>query len=181
MKTELMANLRVRSGVQEESLSFTEDQINAVDYLAVASTSAYVNIVSIPFSDQIFAVLQRLSRMNLLGMIGLILLDAVCVLIILLSGKKMISRRRKVECLMNSAAGSILMIGVPVLWLNGSSVLKRISLSGRALYYLMQRYIESVTWIGWVLLGIMTVVWLCGLLYRQAYIVSKRNGRKYSL
>jgi hypothetical protein len=181
LRADLTAYVEVQIGVPYTYYGLASDQQDAINNLADISTAAYVNIVSIPFTDQSFSVLSHLRRMNILGLVIFVLLDLVCIAVVLLSNKKVVSRRGKVECLMNAIAGSILIFGVPILWLSVSGVLGRISVSGQALYLLMQQYFDSVLQIAWVLLGILAVIWLCGLLYRQAYILSKESGREFSL
>ncbi|MDR3238855.1 MAG: hypothetical protein LBT44_02050 [Clostridiales bacterium] len=173
LKEELLANIRSRSAAQEEDIVLSQEQQSALDYLADAATTAYVSIVSIPFTDQIFNVLRRLQKMNTWGLAGLTLLDALCVLILLLSGKNSVSRRGKVENLMNAIAGSAFVLIAPAIWLAWSGFLKRIYLSSKAYYSLLQQYFNSVMQMIWILIGIMAALWFLGLLYRQVYIHKK--------
>jgi hypothetical protein len=181
LRADLTAYVEAQTGIQNTDEELTYDQQYAIDNLAEISTAAYVNIVSIPFTDQFFSVISHMRRINVWGLVLFIVLDAVCVLLVLISNKKKVSRRSKVECLMNGVSGAILIIGVPTVFLLFSGELRRISVSGRALYLLMQQYFDSVFQIVWILLGILAVIWLCGLLYRQAYILSKESGREFSL
>jgi hypothetical protein len=181
LRAELTAYVEVQTGMQNTDEVLTYDQQYAINNLADISTAAYVNIVSIPFTDQFFSVMSHLRRISAWGLAVFILLDVVCILVVLLTNKRIVSRRDKVECLMNATAGAVLIIGIPAIWLAGSGVLRRISVSGQALYQLMQQYIASTFQIVWIMLGILAVIWLCGLLYRQAYLLSKESGREFSL
>jgi hypothetical protein len=181
LRAGLTAYVEEQTGIQNTNEELTYDQQYAIDNLAEISTAAYVNIVSIPFTDQFFSVISYLRRINVWGLVMFIVLDIVCILLVLISNKKKVSRRSKVECLMNGVSGAILILGVPTVFLFLSGVLRRISVSGQALYLLMQQYFDSVFQIVWILLGILVVMWLCGLLYRQAYILSKESGREFSL
>ena len=175
LRADLVAYVEAQNG------EITYEQLQAIENLADVSTAAYVNIVSIPFTDQFYSIMSHMHQVSIWGLIVFILLDAVCVAAVLLRDKKRVSSRWKVESLMNSVAGAFLIVGIPMLLLAVSGVLRRISVSGRALHLLMQQYFSSVFQTTWVLLGILVVIWLCGLLYRQSYILSKKSGREFSL
>ncbi|MDR1914780.1 MAG: hypothetical protein LBQ68_09920 [Clostridiales bacterium] len=179
MKAELTAY--VKSNLSDPDAVIGLEQQNALDYLADTATEAYVSIVSIPFTEQIYSVIRQLSNMSLVRLAVLIALDVILIIAILLSGKDVVSKKRRIESLMNAIAASVLVLGVPMLIVIASGYIKRISLSGRALYFLLQQFFESIMLTTGVILGIMLLFWLCGLLYRQLYLQARRHGKRFSL
>jgi len=119
----------------------TDEDKEAVIYLARVTTEAYIDIVSLPFTEQIFSILGKLQRINSMGLIGIVVLDLFCIVLLLIC---LPSRRKKMEGIMHATAGSFLLMCVPALFLTFSDSLKRVPLTGKALYILSQKYIQGI-------------------------------------
>jgi hypothetical protein len=167
---------KLYKNVEERGLEISEQEKEGIAYLADLSTLAYYNVVSIPFSNQISSLLQRAK--DIFSTIFRILLacDLAALIIMLAAGR---SRRRKIDLVINSIAGSILLLGAPTLavLINGS--LKNIALSGKAIYYFSQSYISSAMQVIWIYVAIMAIAWICIFFYRLSYVGAKKRKSRH--
>jgi hypothetical protein len=163
-----------RQGRTEE---LTDESKEGLEYLANISTAAYYNLASIPFSNQISSLLQKAKGIfrNILFM--LIIIDIVSLLFICFFGR---SLRRKLECIINALAGSILIIVLPILALKLSNIIPRLNISNQALYYFFQSYVNSLFSTAGIFLLVMAALWGCIFLYRYSYIHNKRRSHSHS-
>jgi hypothetical protein len=165
-------NKSLTDDAEKRGYELSQEGVEAVDYLSRVSAEAYVNIVSIPFNEQIFNVLGRLGAMNKTGIIVAALLDVACAALLLFSAS---NNRKRAEGFMHAIAGAILMMGAPVLFLNFSETLRRLPLSGKALYQLSQQYIKSMAGSALIWMGVLGALWLCALIYLISVILSERS------
>jgi hypothetical protein len=170
-------NQSLLDDVEKRGLDLSTEGIEAVSYLARVSSEAYASIVSIPFNEQIFNALSKLGSMNRIGIIGVGLLDIACIALLLTCAS---SSRKRVEGFMHAIAGAMLMMSVPAVFLTLSETLKRLPLTGKALYNLSQQYIKGMANFTLIGLGILSILWICALIYLISIIVAERNKNQYA-
>ena len=169
------------SGNINDETGLTDARKNDLASFSEKAAPIYIGAVSIPFAGEIHDTLKIMKDANITGIAGFGQIALACALILLFGAKHKLSRRRRAGYIMNAVTGAVLILGIPTAYLYFNGWLELIPISDKPLYALTVRYLSSVIQIIWIFIGIMAVIWLCGMLYRRAYMAAVKDGRRFKL
>jgi len=136
-------------------------------------TDAYRYHVSSPIPENLPQQIKHAADF-IIYLIGFaFVLDAVCVLLIILVLK---SRRRKFECVLKSIGSALLILLTPACFLSFSNLFANLNVSNEALYLFIQTCAASLSNVFMAVSAILFTIWIFIFIYRKIYVISRASG-----